>query len=45
MQLAPALRGHITMAYYQAGHMMYTRMSELQKLKQDIAKFTASCLP
>ncbi|HEV3330523.1 MAG TPA: peptidase S10 [Bryobacteraceae bacterium] len=45
MGFDPKLRDHISLAYYEAGHMMYTQLKSLQKAKQDIAKFMASCLP
>ncbi len=43
--LEPALRDHVTMAYYEAGHMMYTRPSEHRKLKKDLAAFYRAALP
>ena len=43
--LEPALREHVTMAYYDAGHMMYTRPSEHLKLKKDLAAFYRAALP
>ncbi len=39
LDLAPALRPNITMAYYEAGHMMYTHTPSLIKLKHDIDAF------
>jgi carboxypeptidase C (cathepsin A) len=42
--LEPALRGHVTMGYYEAGHMVYTRPSEHQKLKKDLAAFYRSAM-
>jgi carboxypeptidase C (cathepsin A) len=45
MQLDPSLRGHVSMGYYEAGHMMYTQMASLRKVKEDIARFVATCLP
>ncbi len=45
MQFDAKLRDHITLAYYEAGHMMYTQLKSLQKAKQDISKFMASCVP
>lgn len=44
MQLDPSLRGHVSMAYYDAGHMMYTEKVSLGRLKQDIAKFVTGAL-
>ncbi|HVS37972.1 MAG TPA: hypothetical protein VMS17_20600 [Gemmataceae bacterium] len=43
--LEPALRDHVTMGYYDAGHMMYIRPSEHAKLKKDLAAFYKSALP
>jgi len=40
--LDPTLRGHLTGAYYEGGHMMYVHGPSLAKLKQDIAKFMAA---
>ena len=45
MQLDPSLRSHVSMGYYEAGHMMYTRKEGLEKLRGDIEKFVNSCLP
>jgi len=45
MGLDPKLRDHISMGYYEAGHMMYTQLKSLQKARQDLSKFMASCLP
>jgi carboxypeptidase C (cathepsin A) len=36
------LRSHITLKYYDAGHMMYLRVPDLAKLKGNIAAFIAS---
>ena len=35
MNLPPAVRGNVTQTYYPAGHMMYTHLDSLQKLKTD----------
>jgi len=40
--LDPTLRGHLTGAYYEAGHMMYVHSPSLAKLKADIAQFIKS---
>jgi len=40
--LDPTLRGHLSGAYYEAGHMMYVHASSLAKLKADIAQFIKS---
>lgn len=37
--LNPKLRGNIVMKEYEAGHMMYTHVPSLMKLKQDVAAF------
>jgi carboxypeptidase C (cathepsin A) len=39
MLLDPKLRDHVSLGYYEAGHMMYTQLKSLEKLKQDISKF------
>ncbi len=44
MLLDPKLRDHISMGFYEAGHMMYTQLKSLEKLKQDISRFMASSL-
>jgi len=40
--LDPTLRGHLSGAYYEAGHMMYVHAPSLAKLKADIAQFIKS---
>src|SRR6266481_1119857 len=40
--LDPTLRGHLSGAYYEAGHMMYVHAPSLAKLKADIAQFINS---
>jgi carboxypeptidase C (cathepsin A) len=40
--LDPTLRGHLSSAYYEAGHMMYVYPPALVKLKSDIAQFIKS---
>jgi len=42
MGLDPKLRDHISMGYYEAGHMMYTQLKSLEKAKQDLSKFMAA---
>ena len=37
--LAPALRQHVTMKYYDAGHMMYLHEPSLVRMKADVAAF------
>ena len=35
----PELRSHVTLKYYEAGHMMYVHVPELMRLKASIAAF------
>ncbi len=42
--LDPSLRDNVTRSYYESGHMMYIRMADLAKLKQDVAAFYARAL-
>jgi len=44
MLLDPELKGHVSMGFYEAGHMMYTHLASLRKLKPEIAKFVEGCL-
>jgi carboxypeptidase C (cathepsin A) len=44
MGLDPKLRDHISIGYYEAGHMMYTQLKSLQKARQDLGKFMSACL-
>jgi carboxypeptidase C (cathepsin A) len=37
--LEPELRGHISMSYYEAGHMMYVHMLSFKQLKEELTKF------
>ncbi len=39
LQLDETLRGNVALGYYEAGHMMYTHMPSLAKLKADLAAF------
>ena len=39
LNLDPQLRRNVTLAYYEAGHMMYIDRSSLRKLKEDAAAF------
>ncbi len=45
MDLSDAYRKNISYASYQAGHMVYLRQSELQKMKQDFSNFISASLP
>ncbi len=45
LELDPSLQDHITMAYYEAGHMMYLHQPSLAKLKADLARFLITALP
>lgn len=45
LSLDESLRGNISMAYYEAGHMMYIHMPSLEKLKEDLAKFMQQAMP
>ena len=40
----PTLRNHVSMDFFEAGHMMYTYKPCLEKLKADLAKFITSAL-
>ena len=41
----PKLRDRVTMAYYDAGHQMYTHVPSLKKLREDVAAFFTAALP
>jgi carboxypeptidase C (cathepsin A) len=43
--LDPSLRGNVSMAYYEAGHMMYIHQPSLAKLKDDLAAFMRGAVP
>jgi carboxypeptidase C (cathepsin A) len=45
MTLAPELRDHITLGYYDAGHMMYINHPSLIALRKDLGAFIKSALP
>jgi carboxypeptidase C (cathepsin A) len=42
--LNQSLQKNISMAYYEAGHMMYIHMPSLEKLKADLVKFMRSAI-
>jgi carboxypeptidase C (cathepsin A) len=44
LSLPEELLENISIAYYQAGHMMYIREASLEKLKKDIEKFIESAM-
>ncbi len=39
LELPEALRGNVRLAFYEAGHMMYIRRADHQKLKRDLVEF------
>jgi carboxypeptidase C (cathepsin A) len=39
LNIDPALQGNITLAYYDAGHQMYTHLPSLKKLARDVREF------
>jgi carboxypeptidase C (cathepsin A) len=39
LELDPALQQNISMAYYEAGHMMYVHQPSLAQLKRDLDRF------
>jgi len=43
--LDPSLRNHVSMDFFEAGHMMYTYRPALEKLKADLAKFIGMAAP
>lgn len=43
--LDPSLRDNITLAFYEAGHQMYTDMPSLKKLRADVSAFIKSAMP
>ncbi|MFN2110740.1 MAG: S10 family peptidase [Anaerolineae bacterium] len=45
LELDPSLQDHVTMCYYEAGHMMYLHQPSLAKLKADLARFLVAALP
>ncbi|MBP7999868.1 MAG: peptidase S10 [Chloroflexi bacterium] len=40
--LDPSLHGNVSMAYYEAGHMMYIHLPSLKRLKDDLTHFILS---
>lgn len=45
MALHPSLKENVSMAYYEAGHMMYAHQPSLAKLKADLDGFLATAVP
>jgi carboxypeptidase C (cathepsin A) len=45
LDLPPELIGNISLAYYEAGHMMYLHEASRHQLKTDLAKFVQSAIP
>ncbi len=43
--LDASLRDNISMAYYEAGHMMYVHLPSLAQLKTDLEKFIRDAIP
>ena len=39
LALTPPIKNNIIMKYYEAGHMMYTHQSSLEKFRKDVAEF------
>ncbi len=39
LDISPELRNNIELAYYEAGHMMYTHEASMKKFKADLAEF------
>jgi carboxypeptidase C (cathepsin A) len=44
LMLPPERRGDVSMAYYEAGHMMYVQQPSLARLKADLAAFLESAM-
>ncbi len=44
MNLPKAVRGNVSMTYYEAGHMMYTHMDSLKQLKLDFSRWLRATL-
>ena len=43
--LNESLRGNVSMAYYEAGHMMYIHMPALEAMKRDLVEFIKIAMP
>ncbi len=42
--LEKELQGHISMSYYEAGHMMYVHAPSIKRLKEELAKFIQNAI-
>jgi carboxypeptidase C (cathepsin A) len=45
MQIDPELRGHVSMDFFKAGHMMYIDRHEHERLKKDVEEFMKASIP
>ena len=45
MQLDPEQRDHVSMRYYEAGHMMYIHRASREKLHADVSAFIRAAVP
>ncbi|MGD2078910.1 MAG: peptidase S10 [Chloroflexota bacterium] len=45
LELDPTLQDNVSLAYYEAGHMMYTHRPSLAKLKGEMSSFLRSAIP
>jgi carboxypeptidase C (cathepsin A) len=45
MQIDPELRGHVSMDFFKAGHMMYIDRHEHARLKKDVEEFMKASIP
>lgn len=43
--LDPTLQDNISMAYYEAGHMMYVHLESLRQMKEDLTRFMQAAMP
>ncbi|HEU4740195.1 MAG TPA: peptidase S10 [Meiothermus sp.] len=43
--LDPTLHDNISMAYYEAGHMMYVHLESLRQMKEDLTRFIRAAMP
>jgi len=43
--LDPSLQANLSLAYYEAGHMMYIHRPSLAKMKEDLARFIQGAMP